>query len=31
MLRITVIDACWQGSKGINELSAMLLILIDTV
>lgn len=31
MLRITVIDLCWQGSKVVNELNAVLLILIDTV
>lgn len=31
MLRITVTDLCWQGSKVVNELNAMLLILIDSV
>lgn len=28
MLGITVIDSCWQSSKVVNELNAMLLILI---
>ena len=31
MLRITVTDLCWHGSKVVNELNAMLLILIDSV
>lgn len=31
MSRIIVIDSCRQGSRVVNELNVMLLILIDTI